>query len=607
MAFAPDELAEDNRGSHYINVYARLREGVAFERGAREIEQISAQIAAAHPDSNRGWTARAVPMLEAAVGTQRGALFTLLGAVGALLLIACVNVANLLLARATSRLREFSLRAALGAAPARIVRQLLAESLLLAVLGGGLGVLLAHWGLDALLALAPAGMPRLPGARVDGAVLGAVTAVTLLCGIGFGLVPALQAARANLVEALKDGARGTGEGAGRGSLRSALVVSEVALALTLLVVSGLLMRSFTRLMTADPGFDPRGAVSLAVSLSPGRYDTPEKQQAFAAAALARFAALPGVTSAGLVQSQPFTGSEWAFGIAIEGRPPVPDADLRAAGYYAIEGDYFRAMGMPLRRGRAFTAQDRAGAPPVAIISQTLADLEFPGENPLGKRINITNGNAPVWREVVGVVPDVKQSALDAAPAAQIYEPFAQRSYGSLNFVLRTAGAPANLAAQLKQEIYAIDKDQPVTRVTPLDELIAGSLARQRFLTALLGLFSALALLLAAIGIYGVVAYNVGQRTAEFGVRLALGALPGDVLRLVLARCARLIGLGLAAGLALALAAGRLLSAELYQTKSYDPLVFAAIAGLLTLVALLACLLPARRATRVDPMQALRSE
>ena len=605
MAFAADETANDNRGAHYLNVTGRLKPGVSAGQADAELKVLSAQLAKQYPDSNKGWGAFVMPLLEYSVKDARRVIYILLGAVGCVLLIACANVANLLLARATARHREISIRAALGAGRARLIRQLLTESVLLALAGGGAGLLLARWGLDLLLALAPANLPRTADIHLYGTVLAFSLALSVATGLVFGLAPAWLAARTDVNEALKQGSRGSTEGGARGRLRSLLVVLEVAFALLLLAGAGLLGRSFERLAHVNPGFIPEDATVIRLTLPAKKYAQPASQVAFADALLARLSALPGVKAAGLTHALPLVG-DWVLGFTIDGRPPVAPSDQPNTNYYAVTPDYFRAMGIRLVRGRLFNERDDAKAPHVALINETLARQYFPHEDPIGKRINITNG-PDTWREIVGVVADVTQYGLDRATTNQSYEPYAQKPYTGLNIVIRTEGPTGALLAALRPAVYAVDKDQPVGSILALEDILADSIARQRFATLLLGVFSAVALVIAAVGIYGVMAYNVTQRTGEIGIRLALGAQPRDVLRLVFAQGGKLVGLGLLLGLAAALAGGRLLESMLYKTSPYDPVTLGAITLLLGAVAALACLLPARRATKVDPMIALRAE
>jgi putative ABC transport system permease protein len=602
MAFTDKERGNGNRGAHYVSVTGRLRPGVTAADADAELKLIAANLAQQYPDSNRGWSASVVPLRDYIVRDVRGVLYVLLGAVGCVLAIACANIANLLLARATARHREISIRAALGAGRARLVRQLLTESLLLAALGGALGVLVAKWGLDALLALAPANLPRTAAIHLDAPVLLASLGLTLVTGIVFGLAPAWLAARVNVNDALKQGTRGSTEGGARGRLRGLLVVVEVAGSLMLLAGAGLLVRSFIQLMQVDPGFTPERATLLRVSLPAKKYAGPEQQLAFTDALLARLRALPGVEAVGVTHSMPLVG-DYVLSFRIEGRP-VAASDEPSANFYAVTPDYFRAMGIRLVRGRLFEEQDRTRR--VALINETFARQHFPHEDPIGRRINVSD-TPDAWREIVGIVADIKQYGVDQPTASQTYEPFGQRSYTGVNCVIRTQGSPATIVGSLRAQVFAVDKDQPVGSIQPLEEIFAASLSRQRFAMLLLTIFSLVALVIAAVGIYGVMAYDVTQRTNEIGIRMALGAQPRDVLWLVLRHGGRLIGGGLLLGLAATLAGGRAMQAMLFQTRAYDPLTLGAITLLLVAVAIVASLLPARRATKVDPMEALRAE
>jgi putative ABC transport system permease protein len=605
MAFEPKETANDNRGAHYLSVAGRLRPGVMVAQAEAELKVLAAQLATQYPDSNKGWGIFMMPLQDYSVRDVRAVLYTLLGAVGCVLLIACANIANLLLARATARHREISIRAALGASRARLVRQLLTESVLLALCGGLAGILLARWGLDALLALAPANLPRVTDIHLDTGVLGFSLALSVITGLVFGIAPAWLAARADVNEALKQGSRGSTEGGARGRLRSALVVVEVTFALMLLGGAGLLARSFMQLAHVDPGFAPENATLLRLSLPQKKYALPEQQTAFADALLERLKTLPGVQAAGLTHSMPLVG-DYVLGFNIEGRPAIAPSDLPNTNYYAVTPEYFRAMGIRLVRGRIFTTRDDAKAPRVAIINETLARQHFSNEDPIGKRINITNG-PDTWREIIGIVGDIKQYGVDKPTSNQSYEPFAQVPFSSLNVVIRTSGPSPALFGAIRPTVYAVDKDQPIGAIRPLEEIMADSIARQRFAMTLLTVFSLVALVIAAVGIYGVMAYSVVQRTGEFGIRLALGAQQRDVLRLVLAQGGKLVGLGLLIGLVATLAASRAMGSMLFNTSAQDPLTLAAITLLLGAVALVACLLPASRATKVNPIEALRAE
>jgi putative ABC transport system permease protein len=543
------------------------------------------------------------PLLEFAVADLRPVLYSLLGAVGFLLLIACANVANLLLARATSRAKEISVRTALGASRARIVRQLLSESVLLAMLGGVLGVFVAQWGMSALLALAPVDLPRVHEIALDGRALGFTCVIALLTGMGFGLVPAFQASRVNLNETLKEGNRGNSEGGHRQRWRGSLVVIEVATAVVLLVGAGLLIRSFTRLQNVNPGFQPRDAIAVSVSLPNAKYGQPPQQAAFVEQAVARLAAIPGVASAGATVVLPFSNDDFQLYFRIPGRPALRPGEMQTTLFYSVTPDYFKAMGISLSRGRPFTAADVAGMPRVALINEAMVKRYFPGEDPVGKRISVNNTEA----EIVGIVADVKHYALNRDDQPQTYGPFAQLPFNYMTFVVRTSGPVFGLPAAIRSAIYEIDRDQPIASTRPLGELLAASVARQRFAMFLFAVFSGVALLLSAIGIYGVMAYSVTQRTSEIGLRMALGAQRSDVLRLVFAQGGRLIALGLAAGLGGALLLTRFLASLLFGVNALDPVTFTVVAVLLTAVAASACWLPARRAARVDPMVALRHE
>lgn len=604
MAFSPKERSDDFRGAHFLSVMGRLKDGVTASAADAELKLLAAQLAQRFPDSNKGWSATATPALHYTVRDVSQVLYVLLAAVGCVLLIACANVANLQLARATARHREISIRAALGAGNRQLIRQLLTESLVLALLGGIAGVLLASWGLSGLVALAPSNLPRAANIHLNGTVLLFSFGLSVLTGLIFGLAPAWFATRVNVNDALKQGSRGSTDTGSRGRLRRLLVVGEVAVSLVLLSGAGLLIRSFERLAAVDPGFVAADATVVRLFLPAKKYDKPEQQLAFANAIVDRLRTLPGVTSVGIANTLPLVG-DWVLSLEIEGRP-LAASDLPSTNYYAVTPGYFPAMGIRLLRGRAFTEHDDERAPHVAVINETFARTYFPNEDPIGKRINVTNG-PQTWREIVGVVADVKQYGPDQATTAQAYEPFAQKPFSTLAVVIRTHGPSAAMLSALRPAVYAVDAAQPVGNVQPLEEILSGSIARQRFTVQLLSIFAAVALVLAAIGIYGVMAYTVAQRTSEIGLRMALGARPADVFRLIFSQSGRMIGLGIALGLAVTLAASRAVSALLFQTSAFDPLTLAAVLLLLMAAAALACLLPARRATKVDPIVALRAD
>jgi len=615
------------RGTSALGAIARLKPGVNLAAAQTELDAISRRLEQAEPHFNTGWRLHAVALHEQASGKLRRGLFVLLGAVAFLLLIACVNVANLQLGRAAARRRELAIRAALGAGRWRIVRQLLVESLLLAVLGGGAGVLLAWWGVD-LFALIPYNAPNLftpytvapEQIGIDGRVLGGACLLALLTGVLFGLAPALQmgqAAKTNLPMALKEGGAQAAQAMGRG--RGLLVVAEVALALVLLIGAGLMIRSFARLQQVEPGFDPRNVLTFDINLPESKYQRPQAAQ-FYERLLERLAAAPGVVAAGAVEYLPLSGIDGNTGLLIEGRPePAPSGRIFAHNR-VVTPDYFRALGMRLRQGRAFTAADNDKAPRVAVINETLARRYWPGENPIGKRaaldfeaMRFYPDRAPDFdlalglREIVGIVADVKHRGLAGETVPEFYAPLAQRPARNLTVVVRTAADPAGLLDVARNEVRALDKDQPIANASTMSEWLAASVAQPRFNFLLLTAFAAIALLLAALGIYGVMAWTVTQRTREIGIRLALGAQSGDVLRLVIKQGMKLALMGVVIGLAAAFALTRLMTSLLYDVSAADPVTFAVIALLLTLIALLACWIPARRATKVDPLVALRHE
>ena len=604
MAFKPEELSNEERGAHYVVVSGRLKPGMTAQQADADLKLIAAQLEKQYPGSNSGWSVFAKPMLEYIVSDIKGVLYTLLAAVGCVLLIACANIANLLLARASARYKELSIRAALGAARSRLIRQMLTESVLLAVIGGAAGVLLAEWALKALVSLAPADLPRTNDIKLDAGVLIFAFGLSLITGLVFGAAPAWLAARANVNDALKQASRGSTEG-GRTRLRGALVIAEVAVSVVLLTSAGLLIRSFSQLQHVDPGFNPSNAAVVRLTLPQKKYAEKSQQIAFSDAVLARVRALPGVESAGVATVVPMIG-DMVLSFNIDGRPAPPPGQEPSTNFYTVTPDFFHAMGIRLVRGRLFTEQDNAQAPGVTIINETFARQHFPNEDPIGKRVNI-NRDKGQWAEIVGIVRDVVQYGLDKTIPSQAYEPFAQRPDRGVNIVVRTSGSSAALMSSLRPAVYAVDKDQPVASIQPLEEILSESVASQRFGMLLLSIFSGVALVIAAVGIYGVMAYTVVQRTGELGIRMALGAQRGDVLRLVLLHGGRLIGAGILLGLVATFATSRAMRAILFQTSVFDPATISGITVLLAMVAFVACLIPAVRATRVSPIESLRTE
>ena len=594
------------RGCIVLRVVARLRPGVPLERARAEMSTIARRLEAQYPDSQKGVGVALVPLHDQLVRGVRPALLVLLVTVGLVLLISCANVASLTLAQATARAREVAVRLALGAGRGRVARQLLTESLLLALVGAAAGLLLAFWMVDLLKAFSPPGTPRLDEVRIDARVLGFTLVIGLVTGLVFGLVPALQTSKPHLNQALKEGGKGTSAGARSRRLRQTIVVAEVALALTLLVGAGLLLKSFVRLQRVDPGFNSRGILTATIGLPRTGY--PERRQitAFYGQLIERLKALPGVQAAGAVSDLPLGGGASDVSFVVQGRPLPPPGQRPAAWYNSVTTDYFRTMGVRLLRGREFGERDSEQAPRAVIISETMARRFFPDEDPIGKRLG--NGEDDNWREIVGVVADVRHFGLDAEARPTMYFPDRQAPSRGMSLVVRAGGGdPLALAGAVRGAVLALDPNLAVAGLGTLDALVSDSIATPRFVLLLIGAFAGVALLLAAVGIYGVMAYAVGERTHEIGVRMALGAQPGDVLRLVVGQGMTLVVAGVGLGLVGAFALTRLMATLLFQVSATDPLIFASVPAVLAGVALLACYLPARRATRVDPLVALRYE
>lgn len=589
-------------------VVGQLKPGVSLAQAQAEMDVLAERLAGTNPDLWRNLQLRIVPLLDHQVGETRSTLYVLLGAVGFLLLIACVNVANLLLARASSRQREIALRAALGASRSRVVRQLLVESVLLALIGGVLGILLAYWSMNALLTLAPVNMPRLDEVRLDGLALLFSSAVTMLTGIGFGLVPALQATKVDLTLALKDGGRNAGGGRQRSRLRNTLVVAEVALALMLLIGAGLLTRTYANLQKVEMGYNASQVYVCRVMLLPDKYPDNQARIDFADRALAQLAGQPGLVGAAFTTGFPAHGAA-GFRFDIEERPEADLSRLSFVTQSAVTPDFFKVIGNRLLSGRWFNEHDRENTSRVAIVSEQLARQHFPGEDPVGKRIALVRDATREWREIVGIVADLKLDGAAKETRPAVYTPFRQSSIWShfMPIVSVREGAP-NPSLIVAAAIQKVDPDMPIPRdMARSADFDAHAIAPQKFTLFLLGVFSVVALFLAALGIYGVMAYNVSQRTNELGVRMALGAQREDIFLLVLGQTARLIGIGLILGMTGALAGSRLLAGMFYEVSPNDPGTFIVISLVLAIVGTLAAFIPARRATKVDPMVALRAE
>jgi putative ABC transport system permease protein len=596
-------------------VFARLKPGVTLGRAQTELDGIAGALAREHPDTNGNLKVNAVPAADPLVGRSRPALTMLLAAVGLVLLIACANAANLVLARATARRSEITLRAAIGASRGRIVAQLLTESLALAVVGGGAGALLAAWGVPVLVAASGGRIPRSSEIALDGGVLLFTLALSLVTGVVFGLAPALASARPNLADALRE--RGSGPGAGRHRLRAVLVLSEVALAFILLAGAGLLLRSLARIVRVDPGFDARHVLTARLDLPALRYPDALRSGAAYAAVVDELRQAPGILSSGAVIPLPLSGFENMVGFGLPPKTgPVPPAASAGrpfpweAAFAAAEPGYFRTLSIPIRAGREFTRGDGLHAAPVAVVNETLARRFFPGTTAVGKwiRPSVSAGDAPpAMREIVGVVADVKLDGLRDDARLTIYVPEAQSGFNSIWLVAKSSGDDATALASLRRIVERLDPTLPVYAVQPLSRYVADSLSPERFNSLLISLFAILALALTAIGLFGVISYTVAQRTHEIGVRMAIGARPGAVFGMVIASGMRLVLLGAVTGLAGSLVLGRAFESFLFGVGSADPATLAAVAAVLVLVGFTACAIPARRAVRVDPVSALRDE
>jgi len=593
--------APNRRGPFVLRSVARLKPGVTLPQARAEMNSMKSSFAGEKFDFN------VLPINEFIVGEAKPAILMLLAAVALVLLIAAANVANLLLARAASREKEIAIRAALGASRWRVVRQLLTESLLLALIGGGLGLSLAWLGVDMLLKLAPEDLPRLRQIGIDGRVFGWTALVSLLTGFVFGLVPALQSAKPNLNETLKEGGRSATDGAGKRGWRNLLVISELAMAVMLLIGAGLLLNSFWRLQRVDPGIDPRQTLTMQIPLQGPRYAQAQQVNAFYDQLIERVKTLPGVRAAAVSNSLPPDEQPWSDDFTIEGRPVDPHNDLVAEDI-RVSPEYFQALDARLLRGRYFNPTDSVNAPRVMVINDALARRHFQSEDPIGKRINRGTESEPSVWEIVGVVGDIKYKGLGVETLPAFYQPIAQNPWFGAFLIVKTETAdPLGLAAAVRNEIRSLDRELPVTQVRTLEQRLYASVAQPRFRTTLTAIFAALALILASVGIYGVISYSVTQRAHEIGIRVALGARSRDVLTLVVKQGMTLTLIGLGIGLSASIALTRLMKTLLFGVSATDPLTFIVISLLLMVVALLAALVPARRAMKVDPMVALRFE
>jgi putative ABC transport system permease protein len=570
------------------------------------MDAVSLRMAEQDPNNNMGRGARLVPLREHEVGDVRATLLVLFGAVGFVLLIACANVANLLLARATTRQKEIAIRTALGASRSRLIRQLLTESVVLSIAGGGFGLLLALWGIHSTVSILPSSIYGAKDIGIDGMVLMFVLTVSLATGLVFGLVPALQATKSDLNESLKEGGRGGTAGARRNRARGLLVVSEIALSLVLLIGAGLMIRSFIRLEQVNPGFDARNVLTMRLTLHSAQYSDLRKRASFFQQVIARMQALPGVQSAAAISRLPLTPGNSGRGLVIEGLQPDSSGNGPNADYRVISPDYFKTMGIPLIKGRVFAERDNSEGSDAVIINRTMADRYWPGEDPLGKRMQVGIDGDPMM-QIIGIVEDVKHFGLDSQARPEFYVPYEKDPWPFMTVVVRGTSDPKSLAGAMRSEVWAVDGDLPVPDIKTIDQLLSASVARRRFNMLLLAVFGGVALVLAAVGIYGVMSYSVTQRSHEIGIRMALGAKPSDVLKLVVGQGMTLALIGVGIGLIGAFAMTRVMTSLLFSVGATDPLTFAVISVVLTGVALGACFVPARRATKVDPMIALRYE
>ena len=603
LAFSPDRLRQ--RHNHSYLVYGRLKSQVTLAQARADMDLVAKQMEEADPQ-NQGWGTEVFPLQEILVGDSRAVLLVLMGAVGLVLLVACANIANLLMARAAARAGEFAVRVALGAGRRQIVRQLLVESLVLAASGGLVGLVLGAAVLELLVHFSPSNLPRLwEGISFDGSALAFAVGMTLVTGLVFGLAPALQTARSTLQADLNDGSRGSSAGHRRRWFRAALVVSEVALSIILLIGAGLLIRSFDRLLSRPLGFVPEHVMTLSFAL-PGRsYPGRAEKARFFDQLLAQARSLPGVDSAGLIYGMPLSGMNSSLSVDIPGAQPPAPGESVAAGYSQISPGYFRTLNIPLLQGRDFSDQDRGGSPAVVIVDETFVKNFKLRDRVIGRHLGVGDGTTNA--EIIGVVRDVKRLDLAQAPQGELYRPYLQNCWGQMDLVVRTQRDPQDITRALRVAVDRLDKGLPMEQPRTLTQLVASSVAERRLSVQLLAGFAGVALLLASIGLYGVLAFNVTQRRREIGIRAAMGAQRGDILRLILGHAMTLVVVGMGIGLAGALALSRFLGSLLFEIKPNDPMTFALVPLVLTGVALLACWLPARRASQVDPMVVLRSE
>ena len=598
------------RDAHFLAVIGRLKPGVTLSQAQSSIAGITRRLEQEFPKTNSGLGSNVVPLHTQIVGDVRGVLFILLGAVGFVLLIACTNVANLMLARATQRTREIAIRAAVGASRLRLIRQLLTESILLSVVGGLVGLIVSVWAVDLFIKLSPGDIPRLNEASVDLRLLGFALLVSLLTGVGFGLLPAFQATKTDLNSSLKEGGGKASDGHQRRRARSVLVVTEIALAQVLLVGATLLAISYVRVTQIHPGFNADRVLTAKIAPSRKKYPDPRSRELFYTTVLERLQALPGVEAAGMVMNLPLTGSSMNRGFRAEGQPePRPDENV-TMDYQIVSPDYFAALEIPIKRGRGFTNADSENSERVIMINQSMAQRYWPNQDPVGKRLAIGESSKEnSLRTIVGIVGDVRHASLSETPVPTAFITYRQdfESWPRMGFAIKTKGDPASLTSLVRKELAALAPTQPVYAVEPMEKLTQAAVAQRRFIMLLLGSLAAIAVMLAMVGTYGVISFSVGERTQEIGIRLALGARAADVMTMVLSQGMRVVFVGIVIGVGAAFALTRLLSSLLFEVSPTDTSTFLIVAAVLSGVALLACYIPARRATKVDPLIALRYE
>jgi putative ABC transport system permease protein len=612
IAFTADDVSANSRGSHYLDLIARMKPGISIEQAKADVSSIAAQMQKEYPGNYKadsGWGANVVSLHEEMVGDVRLMLLVLFVTVVFVLLIACANVANLLLTLAVSRQREIAIRSVLGAGRWRTIRQLLMESLVMSFIGGVFGILLALWGTDLLTSFGPESLPRLNEIRVDGRVIAFTFGISILTGLIFGIVPALQTSKLNLNESLKESSNKMTEGRNRLRFRGSLVASQIALALVLLVGTGLLFKSLFKLQQVDTGINPKNVLSLRISLPQSKYREPQKQRAFFDRLISQTQELPNVESTGIVNFLPLSGSGSQRNISVEGKPENPvNAETRIS-----NPDYFKAIGIELLQGRLYDEHDRENTTYVTVVNETFTRVFFPEEDPMGKRVKMGGADSPFrWLTIIGIIKDVKHRGLDVEARPEMYIPYLQPPLPNWNvqsmfLAVRTGDEPQNLIPFLRNAVQEIDKEQPIYNISTMQGLLAKSTASRRFNLMLIGSFSALALLLATIGIYGVMSFTVTQRTQEIGIRVALGAQSRDVTMMVIKQGITFVLIGVAAGIGASFALTRLIENLLFKVSTTDIMTFSVVSIFLTGVALLACFVPARRAAKTDPMVALRYE